>query len=210
MHVYFVRHGATYLNTQYHHQSPNTPLSPKGQDDARTAAEYLREVNPDLLLSSEYIRTLETARIIGMETGLTPVVNGLFYEIVRPSKFYGTSHFSPETFWYMLLSVIHRKNPQWHYADAENFTDIQNRAQRALTYLESLAGTHESVVVVSHTVFINIMVAYLCKNRMLDVRDLLGTFLHIEKMKNGHVIHVEYMGRSAPGTCAWRQVQDVS
>ncbi len=208
MHVYFVRHGATYLNARYTHQSPSTPLSLKGKDQAESAGESLRAVNPDLLLSSEYTRALETARIIGGHVGLTPVTNGLFYEIVRPSKFFEKSLYSIETFWYSFLSCIHRNNTKWHYTDAENFSDISTRAKKALTYIESLSLNHQSIVIVSHTIFINILVAYMCKNRMLDFKDLLRTFLQIEHMKNGSYIHVEYTGGHDTNTCAWRIVSE--
>jgi broad specificity phosphatase PhoE len=162
-------------------------------------------MNPDLLLSSEYTRALETARIIGMRTGTTPRVNGLFYEIVRPSKLFGKSHFSPVTFWYVIRSLFKKNNPKWRYEDAENFTDLSTRARRALGYLESLAGTHKSVVIVSHTIFVNIMVSYMCKDRLLSFSDLLLTFLHVERMRNGDVVHLEFIGKS-PHTCAWRLV----
>ena len=209
MHVYFVRHGETFLNRKNVHQSPNTALSPKGRDESITVAEHLRAYNPDLLITSEYTRARETSRIIGQFTGLQPEVQGLFYEIERPSSLYGKSHFHFETLWYVIGSIIHRNNAQWRYKDAENFTDISTRAKRALAYLESLEGKHQAIVVVSHTVFINTIVSYMCKNRMLDVRDLLLTFLHVERMKNTGVIHVEFVGRTAQHTCAWRLVDDV-
>ncbi len=208
MHVYFVRHGETLKNRRHIHQSPNTPLSPLGKEQAITAAEALRAVNPDLLISSEYSRALETARTIGLHTELTPVVNGLFYEIVRPSKFYERSVFGLETLWYVFLSLIHRNNPKWHYADAENLSDVTERARRAIKYLESLTGTHGSVVVVSHTVMINILVSALCTNKMYDFWSLLLIFLNIDRMKNGSIIHLEYTGATAPHTCAWRIVRE--
>jgi broad specificity phosphatase PhoE len=208
MHIYFVRHGETLLNKKHIHQSPNTPLSSEGREQVLTVAEFLREVNPDALLTSEYTRAVESARIIGSSVGLKPMVSGLFYEIMRPSRLFGKSHFNIETFWYVILSVLHRKNKSWRYTDAENFFDISNRAKKALEYLESLRGTHSSVVVVSHTVFINTMVSYMCKNKILDVRDLFFTFFHIERMKNASVIHVEYNGATAPHTCAWTRVRE--
>jgi broad specificity phosphatase PhoE len=209
MHVYFVRHGETLLNRKNVHQSPNTPLSPKGRDESITVGEYLRTLNPDLLLTSEYTRARETSRIIGQYVGLSPEVHGLLYEIERPSSLYGKSHFHIETLWYVLKSVLFRNNPAWRCRDGENFTDISNRAKRTLAYLESLKGKHNAIIVVSHTVFINIMVSYMCKNRMLDVRDLLFTFLHIERMRNTGVVHVEFVGRTSPHMCAWRLIDDV-
>ena len=203
MHVYFVRHGATRESENHTHQSPNASLSPKGNEQASSVAEYLRSVNPDIILSSEYTRALETARIIGMRVGRVPVTNGLFYEIMRPSKLYGQSVFGIETLWYVVLSVLHHKNPAWRYADAENFCEISRRAERALEYLKNSQGTYASVVVVSHTVFINLMVAYMCKNRLLGMLDLVRTFFHIERMKNGEVIHLEYRGNATTNTCSW-------
>lgn len=208
MHIYFVRHGETLLNRKHVHQSPNTPLSSKGREQVLTVAEFLRDMNPDVLITSEYTRALESARIIGSSVGLKPTVSGYFYEIMRPSRLFGKSHFALETFWYVILSVIHRKNKSWHYRDAENFFDISNRAKKALEYLESLRGTHSSVVVVSHTVFINTMVSYMCKNKILDLRDLFFTFFHIERMKNASVIHVKYNGATAPHTCSWTHVPE--
>lgn len=208
MHIYFVRHGETMLNAKHVHQSPNTPLSEKGREQVLTTAEFLRGVNPDILLTSEYTRAIESARLIGSSVGLKPTVSGFFYEIMRPSKLFGKSHFNLETFWYVLLSILHRKNKSWRYTDAENFFDISSRAKKALTYIESLRDTHTSVVVVSHTVFINTMVSYMCKDRILDIRDLFLTFFHIKRMKNASVIHMEYNGSSAPNTCAWSLMKE--
>jgi broad specificity phosphatase PhoE len=147
--------------------------------------------------------------VIGLHVGLTPVVNGLFYEIERPSKFFGTSHFSLETLWYIFLSVLHRKNSSWHYTDGENFAEVSLRARRALAYIESLRSTHKTVVIVSHTIFINIIVSYMCQSTLLGLFDMLRTFIHLERMKNGAVIHVEYTGTSGKNTCSWRVVSAV-
>jgi len=209
MHVYFVRHGETLLNRRHVHQSPNTPLSPKGQNDARETGEYLRGVNPSLLLSSEYTRARETAGVIGLCTGQSIMVNGLFNEIERPSSLFNTSYYNLRTLWYVLLSIIHKDNTTWRYADAESFPMIKNRADRALAYLESLASTHTSVVVVSHTIFIHVMVAYACKSEMLSFKDLFFTFFHYERLRNGGVIHMEYMDESDKNVCPWRLVSTV-
>ncbi len=209
MHIYFVRHGSTTLNDRHIHQSPSTPLSPKGHDEALWVAESLRSVNPDLLISSEYTRALETARVIGLCVGLTPTTNGLFYEVERPSSLFGKSHFHPRTLFYVLSSALMRNRPLWRYQDAENFSDIKARATRALTYLESLVDTHASVIVVSHTIFINMMISYMCQNKMYDLKSLILTILHIKQMKNTDVIHVEYVGKTGKNTCSWSVVHKV-
>jgi broad specificity phosphatase PhoE len=208
MHVYFVRHGETQGNTRHIHQSPNTPLSKRGCDMVRTLASVLRPINPDLLISSEYTRAIESARIIGLHVGLEPITNGLFYEIVRPSKFYNTSIFSLETLWYALLSMIHKNNKTWQYEDAENAYTVSERAKKARAYIESLSSTHNAIVIVSHTVFINIMVMYVCRNTMLDFFDMIRTFLHIRNTHNAGLIHLEYTNGHNKNTCYWRIIEE--
>ena len=208
MHVYFVRHGETDLNRRHIHQSPNTPLSSRGREQIATVAESLRGVNADLLVSSEYTRALESARIIGQYTGLVPVANGLFYEIVRPSSFYHCSIFSLETFWFVLTLLIHRNDPKWRYKDAENAADIAERAKRALSFLESQRGKYRSIIVVSHTAFTQVMISYMCRNTMLSVFDLLKLFFRSGRMQNGGIAHLVYEGDGSRNTCNWRTVEN--
>ncbi len=207
MHVYFVRHGETFQNKKKVHQAPNAVLTPRGREMVVTTAEALRSVHPDLLITSEYTRARESARIIGLHTGLTPVTNGFFYEIVRPSKLFEKSLFHPETFLYVLLSIFHRNNSFWRYKDAENLSDVTSRAQKALQFLESHTGAHTSIVVVSHAVFINIMVAYLCQNKMLRACNIFGMFFHVEQTKNASITHLKYNENVGENTCAWEQLQ---
>ncbi len=207
MHVYFVRHGETELNRRYRHQSPGTPLSPRGEQQARRTAEYLTTFEPSLLLTSDYTRALETARIIGSRHQLSPQPTDLFREIVRPTSLCGKSLFHPRTYAYVVTSFFKRYDPTWHFDDAENFTEVVGRAQAALIYLEALTTTHQSVVVVSHTVFINVLVSYMCKRRMLDIRDMLPAVLNIRETDNGEVVGVRYLGKPvATNTCPWELI----
>lgn len=206
MHVYFVRHGETALNKRFLHQSRRTPLSAKGKDQAHTAAEYLRPMSPELIVSSDYRRALETAHILGSVLELVPQQSHLFREIERPTSLAGRSLIAPETFWYVCTSVVHRHNKSWRYKDAENFNDIYTRVQRSLRFIESLSSTHGSVVVVSHTMYINLMIAYMCHDRILSVRDLILPFFHVSTMSNCGVAEVKYVGKTQQQTCAWQLV----
>lgn len=206
MHVYLVRHGETILSRRFIHQSPTTPLSPKGRDQALSAAEYLRAMNPDLLLTSHYTRAKETARIIGTVLNMPPKVSGYFHEVERPTMLCGKSLFHPETAKYAFYSTMHRNDPTWHYGDGENYMDVYNRVRDALIHLKMLSKTHKSVVVVSHTIMINLLLAYMCHGRLLSLRDLIPTFLHMEKTDNGEVVGIRYLGETAPNTCPWELV----
>jgi broad specificity phosphatase PhoE len=203
MHVYFVRHGETDLNIRHLHQSPSTPLNERGFDQARTVGEYLRPLHPDLLLSSTHERAAQTARVIGLSLGLTPILKDIFREVDRPSNLAGRSLFHPMTLWYLGLTALHRNNPKWRYKDAENFSDIYARVQKTLEYIESIIEEHDSIVIVSHSAYIMLMILYMCHSQKLSVRELVTVLLNINQLKNCKVAHVEYLGPSRKGTCAW-------
>lgn len=192
MHLYLVRHGETELGGKLVHQPPTTPLSERGREESYLRAERMRVLTPDIVLTSDYTRALETARIIGLRAGVAPTVAGLFREVVAPSSLFGASHFSPRTFWYVLLSTLFRRNPSWRYGDAENYADLSDRVRRTETYLRALAEKYETVVAVSHSMYITVMISYLTKKRMLDARDLILTLLHVKRIKNGDIVHLTY------------------
>ena len=208
MHVYFVRHGETPLNRQHLHQTPITPLSNLGCVQARTVAEYLRPMNIDCVVSSDYTRALQTARIVGATLNVTVRAEKLFREIERPSVLGGTSIFSIRTMRYIVSSILHRNNPSWRYRDAENFTDIFNRTKKSLAFLESLGNEYQSVVVVSHTIYINLIVAYMCHDRFFALRDLLPVLFNMKHTHNGGVIGVVYNPNAEEGTCAWQHIME--
>jgi broad specificity phosphatase PhoE len=203
MHVYFVRHGETDLNLRYVHQSASTPLNERGFDQARSVAEMLRPMNATLLVSSNYERAAQTARMIGLSIGLLPTYAQLFHEVERPSTFADKSLLSISTVWYLFLSVIHRNNPKWRYKDGENFFDIYSRILRSFHYIESLTEAHQTIIVVSHSAYISLMIAYMCHGEKLSLRELVVALLNVNELKNCGVEHVEYVGPTAKGTCAW-------
>lgn len=205
MDVYFVRHGETAYNRSHIHQSPSISLSMKGREQAGTISEELRSMNPTLLITSEYQRTRETASIIGSRLGLSPIVNSLFHEIRRPSELYGLSHYHPRTLWYVALSILNRDRPKWRMRDAENFSDIQKRIDAALNFLEQHEAEHQSVVVVSHTVFINLMLAYMHHERSISLFKLMPYLGRIVRMHNGAITHVKHTSQNERGASDWEQ-----
>jgi broad specificity phosphatase PhoE len=172
------------------------------------AAEYLRAMNPTLLLSSGYTRAMETARIIGSVLDLSPRQNDLFRELDRPTSLSGKHLFHPATFVYVFASVLFRNNPARRYEDAENFNDLYTRIKAALAYIEALKEDHNSIVIVSHTEFMNLLVAYMCHDRMIAVRDLLPSFFNIGTTAHCGVVELRYVGDRfpKPRTCAWELI----
>ena len=203
MHVYFVRHGETNLNRRSVHQSPSEPLNEQGFDQARSVGEALRPMNASFLVSSNYDRAAQTARMIGQCIGVETKYHELFREVVWPTVLTGKSLRSAHTFWYLFLSVLFRNNPKWRYGDGENFFDIYHRIQRTFAYIESLTEAHDTIVIVSHSEYISLIISYLCHDKKLSLRELVRALLSINHLKNCDVRHVEYVGPTAKGTCAW-------
>lgn len=206
MDIYFVRHGETECNRRHVHQSPEIALNERGRVQAHTVGAHLRTYDPDYLITSPYKRARETAEIIGERVGLKPIPYGIFHEVRRPTSLYGKSHFNPATIRYVVHSIARRRDAGWRYGDAENFADVRKRVKDALTHIESLNDRHQSVVVVSHTIFINLIVAYMCKNRVLSLRALLPSLLHVKKTQNGEIIHLRHEHRPTDCDCTWTRV----
>lgn len=203
MHVYFVRHGETDLNRQRVHQTPNTPINARGLDQARVAGEMLRPMNATLLLSSTYERAAQTARTIGLSVGLTPTYSSLLHEVGKPTEFAHTPLLSVRAVWYVLRSAWNQHDPKWHYKDGENFPHIYERIDRTRAFIESCAESHASIIVVSHSVYLSLMMNYMCKNKALTLRELTSTLLSINTLKNCGIYHLEYVGPVQAGACAW-------
>jgi probable phosphoglycerate mutase len=203
MHVYFVRHGETDLNKKFVHQSPSTPLNTRGFEQARTVGEALRPMNATLLVSSTYERARQTARMIGQCVGLDPRYSELFREIERPTPFAEVSLYSFRSLWFLILSVLFRNRPSWRYKDGENFSDIYARVQRSLQCIESHVEAHSSIIIVSHSAYINLMMNYMCHDKKLTLGELVRILLQINQLKNCDIVHVEYVGPTPKGTCAW-------
>ena len=69
----FMRHGETEGNAQRVYQPPDIPLNQRGQDQARRAAEYLREHPVERILASDMRRAWETAQAAAAIVG-APVI----------------------------------------------------------------------------------------------------------------------------------------
>ncbi|MCA9364027.1 histidine phosphatase family protein [Candidatus Kaiserbacteria bacterium] len=192
MDVYLVRHGETALNRAHRHQFPNTPLSEEGRRQAEEAGKRLTSCSHDLLIASTYTRAAETACIIGTHLSLTPEPQDIFHEIRRSTSLRGKSHFHPKTFWYVLNMLLRRRNSTWHLEDAENFADILKRGEAARIYLEELAESHTSVVVVSHAVFIQLFIPLLVHKDVRTWKELIPALLHVGTMNNGDAVHLDF------------------
>ncbi|MBI1999491.1 MAG: histidine phosphatase family protein [Parcubacteria group bacterium] len=154
--VYFVRHGETENNVLNIHQGSEPSLTERGREQAKFVAERLARISFDALISSDYVRACETARMISEKTGKPVVQSELFRERKNPSEINGKPHTDPEAVRIRDELIGHQNDPDWRYSDEENFFDTRRRALSAIVYLENLS--EENLVVITHGTFLIMLI----------------------------------------------------
>lgn len=171
--IYLIRHGETAKNHGYLHQSPEEPLTERGQSQVRNLIEFLREEKIDTLISSNYRRARETADMIASELGLTYSIEPSVREFGRPYSIYDRHHLSLPSLRYFFDLYRHRLNLLWDDEGAENIVHIRERVRDARRMLEDLPG--ERIAVISHRIFMTMFVETVCYDRPLSLlRFILG------------------------------------
>jgi broad specificity phosphatase PhoE len=165
MKVYFVRHGESEGNTAGVHQGSDSILSVQGLRQAGLLAERFKNIDIDIILSSPFVRARQTADIIARAIKKEVIASDLLIEKKFPSEFIGTPIFSegPDHF-----RELHRKNwnnPEWHFADEENFYDVRGRGSLVLKFLESRNET--SILVVTHGAFLSLLLMFMMHREQL-------------------------------------------
>lgn len=201
MEIYLVRHGETGGNVAHRHQADETPLSSLGRRQAEHAAETIAALEPTHLVSSSLVRAIETATVIGDRCDLIPETNPAFVELARPSHMFGHYHRSFKSLWFYL---------QWYLgsdaavtAGGESYETLRERFSVAKAHLREYP-TDARVVVVTHSVFMTLFEAHLCRERPLTPWQAGAHFLRILRMPNTHIRPVWFDHEAPPEQCAWR------
>lgn len=164
--VYLIRHGQSEDNAAPVFQSISSPLSAKGEEQARKIASRIEQLDFEVLLSSTQKRAEQTANAIAFKTHKEIELSDLFVERIKPKSING------KPFDDMRASGIWREwekslvTPGYKVEDGENYDDIIERADKALSYLRQRDGT--TFVVVSHGHFIRTLVARILLGPELD------------------------------------------
>jgi broad specificity phosphatase PhoE len=197
MEVLFIRHGETDGNVAWRHQHPDTRLNSVGKEQVEHVVARVRAFAPTHLITSTNLRAVETARVIAEATGLIPDTSALFEELRRPTFLIGRRFIGFTTAWYILTWFYGRS-----HADGESHANFVARLLAARTHLESLPP-QARVVVVSHSVFINLFVEHRCRTKSLSLLRAIWRFLHILLHKNTGQTRLLYAPDAA---CAWHIV----
>lgn len=201
MRVYLVRHGQTGGNVAKRHQTEHTPLTELGHEQARRVAEIIRLYQPTHIISSKYVRAIETARIIGDTCGLIPETSPNFVELLRPAHMYGHYHKSVRSVWFYLwwyLGFVGGDTEE----EGESYKTLRERFKKAKK--ELLAYPDDArIVIISHTAFIGLFVAHLCRERALNPFAAARTFYKILTMPNTYITPIYLDRETVEGECAW-------
>ena len=164
--VYLIRHGQSADNASPVFQSPDSPLTPKGRAQAQSIAERVSKLTFDSLIVSPFQRAKETADAITQMTGKVAEYSDLFVERIKPTSINGKSYGDKEAdrAWREWEESTHTSGMR--VEDGENFDDLMARADKALAFLT--ARPEESIVVVTHGVFLRMLVARVLFSTMLS------------------------------------------
>ena len=159
--IYFVRHGETVLNAEGVRQGSEGSLTQRGRDQAlATAKRFPKEKGrPQIIISSPYERTKETAEIISKEIGVKVKYSYLLKERRNPSEIIG--HWGGER---EIKQIIDRMDKSYHaddlrISDEENFTDLKKRAKKLLKYISQ--KSQKRIILVTHGIFLKMVISYM-------------------------------------------------
>lgn len=170
--IYFVRHGETVLNAKGVRQGAEGPLTQKGRAQAlATARKFPKQKGrPQIIFSSPFQRTKETAEIIANELGIETIhYLDLLKERKNPSEIIG--HSKDEM---IVRSIVDRIDKGYHeddlrYSDEENFLDLRNRAHELLTFIKR--RREKRILMVTHSIFVGMVVSYMLRGKKLTASE---------------------------------------
>jgi broad specificity phosphatase PhoE len=153
--VYFIRHGQDVQGSNDLFQSPDSPLTDLGREQARFVADRVRDLGAEVILTSPMVRARETAHALQEVTQLPLHEVDLFREYIPPSQLFGISRTSGEGRAYVDAMIERVDDPAWHYADEDNYHDLHHRAVSALDFLIARPESH--IIAVTHAGFMRVM-----------------------------------------------------
>jgi broad specificity phosphatase PhoE len=172
--IYFVRHGETVLNAQNIRQGPEGPLTEKGRAGAlETAMRFPKaKGRPQVIISSPFERTKETAEIIGKELGMQVEYSDLLVERKNPTEIIGHEGGDPD-----VRQIVDRIDKSYHpddlrYSDEENFVDLKARAKKLLAYIAR--RPEERMIMVTHGIFLKMVASYMLYGEKLTASQYNG------------------------------------
>jgi len=199
--LYLVRHGESTWNVERRVQGGQSapPLTELGRSQARVAAAILSDLLIDragLLVTSDQIRAVQTAQIIGDATGLRPILTPLLRE-----QSWGALEGLTTTRAMAELTGVDLTDPNLRWAGGgESTNDVLARVKELLeSDVVSDLPADADVILVSHGDTIRVLVAHLLGEELVDAP--------WRQFENGSV--TTFRATPVPGSAArWRLVDE--
>lgn len=167
---YFVRHGQSTANKTRINQGPSSPLTEEGLEQARLITERFKKIDIDEIVSSSMQRAKETAGVIASALNKEILFTDLLVERRTPSSTHGLSYDSEE-YEEIMKSVYDGYRNKTIHSDEEGAEDLRMRAKMAIEYLLKVSG--DSILVVTHGIFLRVLMAYLIFGEKFSADELL-------------------------------------
>ena len=150
---YFVRHGESESNVGERYADDETaPLTEKGRGQADALADRCAKLPIEVIFASPLARTKETATKISERINIPIEFSRELVERPIPSELHGRLRKDADT---------RKIMDEWEngiLVDEQEFTDLKDRAGRALAMLEK--RPESKIVVVTHGYFMRTILAY--------------------------------------------------
>lgn len=151
--VFFIRHGFAVSNQQkiLSHDNNLYPLTEEGEKQAKSVANELKKVKISKIYTSPVLRAYQTARIIGDELGLIPIIDDRLKE--RYLGELNNRKFDLNEHWKLKLI-----KGQIEVKGIENWSSMQ---KRMIEFINSLKKDDGIIVAVSHYDPIRSVIGYI-------------------------------------------------
>jgi len=187
--IYLVRHGESETNAGKLMFGKSAKLTARGHEQAKFVAQRCAKLPIEIILSSGFLRADETAKYILDLVGKPFEQSDLFAERRHPSFELGRPKTDPEYVEFEDAFWNRFDDPSWRHSDAENFDDLNLRAERALQLLARRSEKH--ILVVGHGLFTKILAAKVIFGKNLTGSECIK-IMHAFRVENTSLSIFEY------------------
>jgi ribonuclease H / adenosylcobalamin/alpha-ribazole phosphatase len=191
--LYFVRHGESESNVGERFTDDETaPLTERGKRQAEALAERCMKLPIEAIIASPLQRTRETVEAISKRVSAPVEFSREFVERPIPASLHGLVRTDPEA---------RRIRNEWEkgiFVDGNEFSEVKERAARALSLLEQ--RPESNMLIVTHGYFMRTILAYVLFGPSFTSSELGHIVKAIPNTEKSHISVFRYYedGRDSP------------
>ena len=176
--IYLSRHGESKYNTEKK-LGGNSDLSPKGQNYSFLLADYINNINVEIVLTSELIRTVNTAKHIKHSKKKMKELNEINAGICENLTYDDVKNIYPD------ISIARNKDKyNYRYPEGESYNDLLIRLKPVFDIINN---TQKTIVIVAHQAILRIIYGELMnidKTEQPYISIPLHSVIHLNSIDN--------------------------